>query len=133
MGQAEERVEEAVHAAGRLGQQFGQAWHPRALAIGTSEVDDLCAREYAECLLAVDVTAQQQRRDARSRRHAGGAVAVTVRFVQGLEIGEQPAKFGDAAERLGPLLAELLAQPTRGMDRFFDALLGLPSRADRAS
>ena len=32
-----------------------------------------------------------------------------------------------------PSLAELLAQPTRGMDRFFDALLGLPSRADRAS
>jgi len=26
-----------------------------------------------------------------------------------------------------------LAQPTRGMDRFFDALLGLPHRADRAS
>jgi len=32
-----------------------------------------------------------------------------------------------------PSLAELLAQPTRGMDRFFDALLGLPSRAERAS
>lgn len=32
-----------------------------------------------------------------------------------------------------PSLTELLAQPTRGMDRFFDALLGLPSRADRAS
>jgi len=32
-----------------------------------------------------------------------------------------------------PSLTELLAQPTRGMDRFFDALLGLPHRADRAS
>ncbi len=32
-----------------------------------------------------------------------------------------------------PSLSELLAQPTRGMDRFFDALLGLPPRADRAS
>jgi hypothetical protein len=32
-----------------------------------------------------------------------------------------------------PSLSELLAQPTRGMDRFFDALLGLPNRADRAS
>jgi hypothetical protein len=32
-----------------------------------------------------------------------------------------------------PSLTELLAQPTRGMDRFFDALLGLPHPADRAS
>jgi len=32
-----------------------------------------------------------------------------------------------------PSLTELLAQPTRGMDRFFDALLGLPPRAERAS
>lgn len=32
-----------------------------------------------------------------------------------------------------PSLTELLAQPTSGMDRFFDALLGLPSRAERAS
>ena len=32
-----------------------------------------------------------------------------------------------------PSLTELLAQPTRGMDRFFDALLGLSPRADRAS
>ena len=32
-----------------------------------------------------------------------------------------------------PSLTDLLAQPTRGMDRFFDALLGLPHRADRAS
>lgn len=30
-----------------------------------------------------------------------------------------------------PSLAELLAAPTRSMDRFFDALLGLPDPADR--
>ena len=38
------------------------------------------------------------------------------------------------AEREGPpvpSLSELLAQPTRGMDRFFDALLGLPHPAER--
>jgi hypothetical protein len=29
-----------------------------------------------------------------------------------------------------PSLSQLLAQPSRGMDRFFDALLGLPHRGD---